>query len=209
MAPVAPETIAAPTDVIPLGPVAPEKPPEIKKTETPPPEVAPPPVKPVEPAPSRNRPNPDAALNRRLKELERKVAAAELDEAIEARIGNIAASRGRGSGEASESAGSSRGQALDPEKERYYRHIRDIVGSNWVAPSEALSSDISADYQVRIETDGRVSASRLLRSSGNPEFDLSVERAVAKSSPFPPLPEVFEGRPDDPALRFHLTELLR
>ena len=70
-----------------------------------------------------------------------------------------------------------------------------------------MSASLAAVYAIRIESNGQVSMSRLDKSSGNPDYDLSVERAVKKSSPFPPLPPIFEGRADNPALVFDLKSL--
>ncbi|UQZ89194.1 hypothetical protein C4J81_08275 [Deltaproteobacteria bacterium Smac51] len=203
--------VTAPADVIPIAPKPPEEPPVIKKTETPPPKVTPPPKKQETPPPKKTQPaqpSLDSQINKRLRELERKTAADNTDDLINQRIMNIAKSQGQGQGESSESyGGATQGERLDPEKARYYSHIRDIVSKNWVAPASALSSNLSAVYQIRIEPDGRVSNSRLRTSSGNTDYDLSVERAVKQSSPFPPLPAVFGGKADTPALRFGLSDM--
>lgn len=203
-------SVSDPADVIPIAEKKPETPPVIKKTETPPPKVTPPakkkeaPPRPVKP----RQPSLDSQINQRLKELERKTAADNTDELINQKMMNLAASRGQGQGEGSDQyGGATSGERLDPEKARYYSHIRDIVSKNWVAPASALSSNLSAVYQIRIEPDGRVSASRLRTSSGNSDYDLSVERAVKQSSPFPPLPAVFGGQADNPALRFGLSDM--
>jgi TonB family protein len=95
---------------------------------------------------------------------------------------------------------------VPPEKARYYRHIKDIVRQNWVPPLAALDNTLEAHFMITIEPDGHVSASKLLKSSGNNEFDISVERAVNKST-FPALPPVFEGKADRPAFVFSLREL--
>ncbi len=202
-------SVPDPADVIPLA-EKPDKPQEIKKIDEKPPDVKPVARKEeVKPKP-KPKPSLDAQINQRLRNLEqkRKTAAENPDDLINQRMMNLAAARGQGQGEGSDMyGGATTGERLDPEKARYYSHIRDIVSKNWVAPSSALSSSLTAIYQIKIEPDGRVSASRLRTSSGNSDYDLSVERAVRQSSPFPPLPAVFGGKPDNPALRFGLSDM--
>ena len=205
--PSQPEAVAAPTDVIPLGPKAPEKPPEIKKTQAPPPKPQVPKVEPKKPPakPPVNR-NLDADIDKRLAALERKVAAENIDDEIDSRMMNLAATQGAGRGEGSESGGATQGARIHPEKQRYYNHIRDIVSSNWVPPS-GTSSATTADLQIKIEPNGTISDIRVRQASGNQDFDLSVERAIKKSSPFPPLPPIFEGMADSPTMRFNDKDL--
>lgn len=197
-----PQTVAAPEELIPLGPKAPEKAPELKKNSAEPPKVQAPKVEKPKP-----KPNIDAEINRRLRNLERKVEAENLDADIEARMMNLAKAQGQGQGEGSRSGGASQGQLIDPEKMRYYERIKDIISSNWVPPAGASATELLTVFQIRIEPDGRISTSHPLQSSGDAEFDLSVERAIRKSSPFPPLPAVFGGQADNPALRFSDREL--
>lgn len=203
--PVTPDTVTAPPDVIPLGPKAkaPEKPPEIKKV-SPPPKITPPKVEKPKP-----RPNPDAEINKRLEELKRKREADKLDEDIEARMYNLNLARGRGEGDSSEQSGSSGSQATHPEIARYYRHIRDIISENWVPPVEAYANAKPTVYRVTIDPSGRIASLQLLQSSGNQSYDLSVERAINKSNPLPPLPPIFGGRAISPGLTFELEELQR
>ncbi|MDL2226279.1 TonB family protein [Deltaproteobacteria bacterium OttesenSCG-928-M10] len=205
--PSPPDPVAAPTDVIPLGPKAPEKPPEIKKTQAPPPKPQAPKVEPEKPKKPPVNKNLDADIEKRMQQLERKVEADTLDDDIEARMMNLAKAQGAGHGEGSQSGGATQGQRIHPEKMRYYEHIKDIVSMNWIPPAGAISGNIKTVFQIRIEPNGHVSASKVLQSSGNVEYDQSVERAVKKSSPFPPLPAIFEGVADEPALVFDSEKL--
>lgn len=200
------EVSATPADVIPLKPKEPEKPPEVKKTQAPPPPVTPPKVEQPKPK-AKPKDNLDSDIEKKLRELQRKVEADELDESIEQKMANLASRLERGTGEGSERGGASQGQRIDPEKARYYQHIQDIVSSNWVPPPGAISANLEAEYMIVIEPSGRVSSSTLRKSSGNQDYDLSVARAVSKSSPFPPLPPVFNNQADRPALRFNLGQM--
>lgn len=205
--PAPPDPVAAPTDVIPLGPKAPDKPPEIKKTPAPPPKPQVPKVEAEQPKKPPVNKNLDADINKRIKDLERKVEADTLDDDINARVMNLAKAQGTGHGEGSQSGGATQGQRIHPEKRRYYEHIKDIVSMNWIPPAGAISGSIKTIFQIRIEPSGQVSASKVRESSGNAEYDQSVERAVKKSSPFPPLPPIFEGVADEPALVFESDKL--
>lgn len=204
--PVTPDKIIAPPDVIPLGPKAKDTPPKeiIKTPKTPPKPVV---VKPE------NKPKPDtkkqdAAINKRLEELKRKKEA-ELDEDIDARMKNLALASGRGEGDSSEQSGSSGTQRIHPEKARYFEHVKDIVSHNWVPPVEPYSDEIRAVYLITIEPGGRIAKVELQQSSGNQDYDLSVERAIYKSNPLPALPPIFEGRTIKTGLIFKPAELRR
>lgn len=203
----APEAVTAPADVIPLGPKtkAPDKPPEIKKAP-PPPKITPPKVEKEKPKP---KPNPDAEIEKRMAELKRKREADALDEAIAARMMNLDATRGRGDGDSSEMSGSSGNQRLHPEEARYYAHIKDIISENWVPPVESYSTNIRSVNRITIEPSGRIANTRVMESSGNQSYDISVQRAIDKSNPLPPLPPIFGGKSITPGLIFDSDELRR
>ena len=107
---------------------------------------------------------------------------------------------------AAAAGGMTEGESIHPEKMRYYNHIRNIVSSNWVPPSRT-SSATTADLQIKIDPNGTISAIQVRQASGNHEFDMSVKRAIIKSSPFPALPPIFGGVADSPTLRFNDKEL--
>lgn|GEM_PF-1725241 len=203
--PVTPDAVVAPPDVIPLGPKvkAPEKPPEIKKV-SPPPKITPPKVEKPKP-----KANPDAEINKRLAELKRKREADRLDEDIEARMYNLNLERGRGDGDSSEQSGARGSQRIHPDMARYYSHIRDIISENWVPPSEAYANNNQTIYRITIDPSGKITSLQLLRSSGNQNYDQSVQRAINKSNPLPELPPIFGNQPISPGLTFESEELQR
>jgi TonB family protein len=53
--------------------------------------------------------------------------------------------------------------------------------------------------------DGRVLKSYIEETSGDPQFDQSVMRAILKSTPFPPPPIGLKQQRFDLGLRFHST----
>ncbi|MDR2934758.1 MAG: TonB C-terminal domain-containing protein [Candidatus Adiutrix sp.] len=206
--PPEPAALTAPAEVIPLGPKAPEKP-VLKKTPAAPPKVTPPKVAADPPPKPKAPPNRDAEINRRLDALKRKAEADRREAAIESRLVDLRKRQGLGQGESSEDSGGASGsQRLHPEKEAYYRQVKDIVSFNWRPPVAGLAASLKAVFTIKIETSGQVSALRLDQSSGNPDYDLSVERAI-RQSVLPPLPSVFEGRADTPGLIFSLDEMRR
>jgi len=203
-----PAALTAPAEVIPLGPKAPEKP-ALKKTPAAPPKVTPPKVAADPPPKPKKPPNNDAEINKRLEALRRKTEADQLEAAIDSRLVDLQKRQGQGQGESSESSGGASGtQRLHPEKESYYRQVKDIVSFNWRPPVGAMAASLKAVFTIKIETTGRVSALRLDYSSGNSDYDQSVERAI-RQSVLPPLPPIFEGRADTPGLIFGLDEMQR
>ena len=81
------------------------------------------------------------------------------------------------------------------------RMINEYVGSifrrrvqrSWIRPPGS-GSELSCTVEVRLIPSGEVIDAQIVRSSGNPAFDRSVESAVFKASPLPvpPDPEVME-----------------
>ncbi|MDR2405498.1 MAG: TonB C-terminal domain-containing protein [Deltaproteobacteria bacterium] len=186
-------------------------PPEVKRVEEPPPKVQipekPPEPKPPPPKPKAKAPSTDTQINNAIRDLQRKNAAAEEEAAINQSIANIALDRGRSTGVSSQPAApNTRGQMIDPEKQRYYLQLLEIVRSNWMPPASSVAPNTVATFVIAIDPSGRVTGKNLREPSGNREFDLSVEQAINRSN-FPPLPAAFGGKPDNPALRFTLSFL--
>jgi colicin import membrane protein len=76
---------------------------------------------------------------------------------------------------------------LAPEVDKYRAAIRQKVERNWIRPS-ASRKDLQCTVRVRLIPGGEVLEAKIVRSSGDPVFDRSVENAVHKASPLP-LPE--------------------
>lgn len=84
------------------------------------------------------------------------------------------------------------------ESERYKILIRQKVERNWVRPP-STGHDLSCIVHVRLQPGGDVAEAHVVRGSGNPVFDRSVENAVYKASPLP--------LPQDPQLFDYFREL--
>lgn len=73
---------------------------------------------------------------------------------------------------------------VDSALDQYIPIIRQKVGRNWNRPA-GLRDSIEASVNVRLSQAGEVLSARIIKSSGNPVFDRSVENAVLKASPLP------------------------
>ncbi|MDR1395293.1 MAG: TonB C-terminal domain-containing protein [Deltaproteobacteria bacterium] len=206
-------TPPVPNEVIPIAERPPDTPPPAVKSPEPPPRVQIP-EKPPEKPPEVKKPvrsNPVRTTDSTVEELRRKQAAEQAEREMQSRVANLARERGRGDGtSAANQSGSSAGQQIDPLKAQYYNQVKEIIRANWVAPLSTFNSsgNLGAIYVIVIQPDGRLSGKNLRRPSGNPEFDLSVEQAIVRSN-FPPLPPVFAGQADNPAIQFERSDLNR
>ncbi|MBW1988126.1 MAG: TonB family protein [Deltaproteobacteria bacterium] len=77
--------------------------------------------------------------------------------------------------------------------DEYAQQLKWHVNRNWAFPERLAGTEkeLTAVIQVTIERDGRITDVWFERRSGNPYFDDSVQRAVAKSDPAPKLPDQY------------------
>jgi TonB family protein len=68
----------------------------------------------------------------------------------------------------------------------YMQLLKDRVKEGWRWFD--TSSPLIAQVEISISADGRITSQRIVRSSGNPEYDNSVIRAVRQADPLPPPP---------------------
>ena len=96
---------------------------------------------------------------------------------------------------------------LPPELREYFRRLEEAVREAWVLPEPVAreAGKLMVELRIVIERDGRVSETRVERSSGNAYFDESVRRAIRKASPLPVPPEQLRGGEDhyEVGFRFH------
>lgn len=97
----------------------------------------------------------------------------------------------------------------DEELVRYINTAKSKILGAWKPYGRAMGAVNVAIFAIRVEANGRVSRVQLSKSSGNPDFDLTVERAVKKASPFPPLPSVFGGQSQIMDLAIDPREVVR
>lgn len=78
------------------------------------------------------------------------------------------------------------------EKIEYNRYLSDLdlhIKKNWHLPEWLANKPLTTAVLVRFNEQGQLLEKRMLRSSGNSEFDKAAMDAVATSAPFPPPPE--------------------
>lgn len=101
------------------------------------------------------------------------------------------------------------GAGIDPEKEQYYRRVRDIIKGNffWVSLPGAEESNLATTVHIPVRAGGDITAIRVIESSGNRSFDQAVVRAINKSNPLPAMPSVFGGQSVTMQLKFKPSDL--
>ncbi len=176
--PTPPEATA---DGRPLGPKAEAKPPEIKKRKAPPPEVTPPEVTEARPKP----PAPKVARNREARPRPK------TDSAPRNVYDLLNRSLGRDT--VAQTLGTPKGDRVDQDIWRYYQRVMVQIRASW-NPPPGVSTRLQVRYIWNIETDGRITGIRLMNTSGNREYDRSVEQALRRASPLPALPPAFGGK---------------
>ena len=94
-----------------------------------------------------------------------------------------------------------RGIPVSPEVMAWMRSAKIHVTRAWVLAPGFRTQPLSTEIRVRLSAGGEVLGTRVVRRSGNPWYDESVERAIKKASPLPPPPEadewLFVFRPED------------
>jgi len=77
----------------------------------------------------------------------------------------------------------------------YLQLIQGQISQQWNRPKSARR-DMETLIELRLVPTGRIVGVKILESSGDPAFDLSVEQAVRKAQPFSDLqklePRIFE-----------------
>jgi len=97
--------------------------------------------------------------------------------------------------------GAGRGTPVSPQVMAWMRSAKVHVTRAWVLAPGFRTQPLSTEIRVRLSASGDVLGTRVVRRSGNPWYDESVERAIKKASPLPPPPEadewLFVFRPED------------
>lgn len=211
-APAAPAAPAAQTEKkAPLPPPAPPKewaqqvpakPPvpqaiSLEKTKKPP--VAPPP-KPVD-----RQAEIDRALARVKGELQEK---AKITKRIDTAVDRIAR-QGSGSGQAAAGIrGTGSAGEVDAAMSDYLVVIVNIINARWYQPPAGLiqkQGPLEGRYIIQITPSGGIQRGWFEPQSGDRYLDQSVEKAVARSNPLPPLPKNFKGPYFELGLRYTET----
>lgn len=113
-------------------------------------------------------------------------------------------SRAREKGGGTGRAGGVTGTAM----QIYKAKVHDRIYGNWSYPV-ALQSDrnLEATVVLMVQRDGTITSTRIAKRSSNTVFDESVLRAIERSNPLPPFPEIYKRNHDEFEIRFSLEEL--
>lgn len=86
----------------------------------------------------------------------------------------------------------SAGIQKDPEFLLYYETIRKRIKDAWSFPG--ANNDLSTEVLFAIGQNGELTGVKVLESSRDAAFDLSVVRAIRRAAPFPPPPEKYRSQ---------------
>jgi len=75
----------------------------------------------------------------------------------------------------------------------YARAVEARIGSNWIRPPEGIHVEMI--YSFYIAANGTIYGIKQEKSSGNPQMDMTAERAIRASNPLAAPPQEFRGRP--------------
>lgn len=118
-------------------------------------------------------------------------AAARAEEAIAAM--RKAQARAQGTG-AMQVRGGIVSRMQDIQKQAYKGRVQARITNAWRLPMmQETAQTLHAEVLLIIDREGQLIRYQLIRSSGSPPFDDSLERAVRASLPLPPFPETFLG----------------
>ena len=70
----------------------------------------------------------------------------------------------------------------------YITEITGIIKSYWKIPSYIKDQDLQTELEVKINNQGNITKRKIIKSSGNPIFDLKVLEAIKNAEPFPEPP---------------------
>lgn len=100
--------------------------------------------------------------------------------------------------------GEMRGGELSQALMLYRALVNEKIESNWALP-ERLSQGkgkLEAVMVVKVRRDGTVFDIQFEQKSGDSYFDDSVLKAVLKSKPFPPFPDIYSPKEEEIVIRF-------
>ncbi|MFT5469889.1 MAG: TonB family protein [Verrucomicrobiales bacterium] len=124
-------------------------------------------------------------------------------------IGGSGTGNGEGTGTAAAGGGNSQ-SAPTPQKYgskgAYRTHIYNAFNSNWRRPGAIQTGGqrLRTVVQLRISPSGQILEARIIQSSGNPEMDESVRRAILKVQKVDPPPDIFENNSYSGPLNFDI-----
>jgi colicin import membrane protein len=112
--------------------------------------------------------------------------------------------QGTGTGVSLVNIGGMKGDELSQALALYRALIYERIESNWILPDRLMleKKGLEAVVAVRARRDGTVTEIRFEKKSGDAYFDESVLKAIVKSKPFPPFPDLYSPKEEDIVIRF-------
>lgn len=100
--------------------------------------------------------------------------------------------------------GGMKGSELSQALTLYRALVNEKIESNWVFPERltAEADKLEAIVVVRARRDGTLFDIQFEKKSGNSYFDDSVLKAILKSKPFPPFPDIYSPKEEEIVIRF-------
>lgn len=100
--------------------------------------------------------------------------------------------------------GGMKGGELSQALMLYRALVNEIIESNWVLPERFSQSKdkLEAIVVVRARRDGTIFDIQFEKKSGDSYFDDSVLKAILKSKPFPPFPDIYSPQEEEIVIRF-------
>ncbi|MEM5318574.1 TonB family protein [Paraburkholderia sp. JHI869] len=71
---------------------------------------------------------------------------------------------------------------------QWKRYVSCKLGGNMLVHQKKVPADSEAIVSIRAASDGSIVSVKLLRSTGNDDYDEAVERAIDAAAPLPPVP---------------------
>ena len=202
VAPTMPAAVVSPTELPVIEPTeAPNPPPTVEPSAVPTlePTPVPPTVQPTEappavptlvptPAPVQPTPLPQPTERPTPKPTKKPVNVdAAYKNAMQRYLGDSSQARGAGFGAARLGGqGFGGGEVKPPEFFAYLQTVKDAVKREWRWFDRR--SVLIVEVELQIERDGTIGDQRIIRGSGNDDYDDSVYRAIVAASPLPPPP---------------------
>ena len=100
--------------------------------------------------------------------------------------------------------GGMKGGELSQALVLYRALVNEKIENNWVLPEQLnhKKNKIEAIVVVRARRDGSIFDINFEKKSGDPYFDDSVLKAILKSKPFPPFPDIYSPKEEEIVIRF-------
>lgn len=114
----------------------------------------------------------------------------------------VAEGAGKGAGGSGSGGGEGSGRVASSLLGFYGARVKETISRNWVFSEAIKSQGLETRVLVVINREGGILELRVEKSSGNTIFDESAVRAVRKSAPLPPLPQVISYPKVEISLRF-------